>query len=746
MGGLPQGFSEEKEMQGNQAVPTNANLRLILEGAIAAKGRKQKERGDLELDLMLRNGVWQGEAWGFSYDYNTADHYGTAGLLDRDTELKGEVRLTIGADPWVPGSAAKYELQLKRKGQTYEGTYRGVFGERPITGKVSGSLRSPYPSVPSPDFRPPTAGEHPRLIFRASDLERIRQRAETAWGNAILERLRERLQQEIVYTGDYGSNSAYFAAGQGFLYLLTGDMSALALAKAITEETMSKPPSRKGHQYAFSHPLLGLALAYDFCYSGWEPGFQEKVATYLEATSALVIAGRGNGFNHSPGSNWVARTRGGAGVALLAIRGDRGASAEVERLYKICERSAARYFTFGIGEHGSGAEGDGYHVESMEMLLPFLQASQTVRGTDLTTGDIGQGAAWTLPHYALRSFAQDNEPKIHRYGRHGDASRVTPSSLFCLGIASVPSVYRPAVRDFIDRFWGLAGDRTFGVESPHLAPYILALYPDTVEPADYRAVLPRAIEDKRKGFYIFRSGEFVATLYAKTDSSYGWNFPEAGTFRLFGFDTDWVVRAGYGPRDAENVVLIRAEDAEGKGQGRVLFYEAQPDGSGTVSLDLSTAHGQDILLRKNQGKDQNDIGIRSQRAFSVDYSGKSGAPVLIVLADKVTGGKEQIWLLHTKGNNVRQEGQAFVIEGNSGATLRATFIEPSPVRLQIRPNEKEVTTIEARSDAPKSAEFIVVLTIQQGTAPLVTGEGQGKNRVVRVGEQEIRLNLSAFNI
>lgn len=716
----------------NTDYPANGDLRLVLEGAIAAKGRTQKERGNLELDLMRRNTLWQPEAWGFSYDYNTADHYGTAGLLEREDRVTGEVRLTIGADPWVPGDAARYSLQLKRNGRQFTGTYKGVFGERAVEGRVSGTLKEPYPAVTPAEFVPVQAGEHPRLVFRKTEADRVRQRIQTEWGAAMVERLRERLTREIIYTGDYGSNAAYFAAGNAFLHFLTGEPEALTAARTITEKVMQSPPSKGGHQYAFSHPLLGLALAYDFCYDAWDAAFREQVARYLEATSALVIAGRGKGFNHSPGSNWVARTRGGAGVALLAIRGDRGASEEVERLYRVCERSAARFFVFGAGEHGFGGEGDGYHVESMEMMLPLVHAARTVRGVDLTAGEIGQAAAWTLPLFALRSFPQDGEPHLHRYGRHGEASRRTPSSLFCLGVSAVRTAHLPAIYDFIQRFWGMGGDRTFGIESPHHAAFVLPLYPETVTPEDYRAVLPRVLRDERKGFFVFRSGDFVTTLYAKTDPSYGWNFPEAGTFRIHGLETDWVVRAGVGPRESENITLVRAPEVSGGGLGRVLLFEAKPDGSGAVTMDLAEAH--------RQGKERKDVGIRSERAFSVDYSGVSGAPALFVLADRVRGGSERVWLLHTMGDAVRQEAQGFTIEGKDGATLRATFIEPAPVRLLIRPNEENraITTIEARNDSTQAAQFVVVMTVQKGNAPEVTVQGTGKNRIVRVGTQEIR--------
>ena len=50
----------------------------------------------------------------------------------------------------------------------------------------------PWPA-PVKGFVPPEPGEHPRLLFRRSDLPQLRKRAQTPEGKAILKRLREQL-------------------------------------------------------------------------------------------------------------------------------------------------------------------------------------------------------------------------------------------------------------------------------------------------------------------------------------------------------------------------------------------------------------------------------------------------------------------------------------------------------------------------------------------------------------------------
>ena len=44
-----------------------------------------------------------------------------------------------------------------------------------------------------PGFVPPAADEHPRLFFRPADVARLRERAQTPEGQAILKRLRATL-------------------------------------------------------------------------------------------------------------------------------------------------------------------------------------------------------------------------------------------------------------------------------------------------------------------------------------------------------------------------------------------------------------------------------------------------------------------------------------------------------------------------------------------------------------------------
>jgi len=88
--------------------------------------------------------------------------------------------------------------------------------------------------------------------------------------------------------------------------------------------------------------------------------------------------------SYPPESNHFGSYIGGAGIALLAIRGDAGADAErVERYLETIERQAIRLMTEGFGDHGFFAEGHGpSHMAANPAFVPFLQAAHVAWGKD----------------------------------------------------------------------------------------------------------------------------------------------------------------------------------------------------------------------------------------------------------------------------------------------------------------------------------------------------------------------------
>jgi hypothetical protein len=136
----------------------------------------------------------------------------------------------------------------------------------------------PWP-VPVADFAPPKPGEHPRLLFRKSDLAELKRRAATPEGQAILKRLRFLLNggegqsmpaakrpvdapygdksQEILLPE--GAYSIGHAAGYGLLYQLTGDQKYADLGKQCFEWAFQGVRDRDGKgRYSWKTPSGAL--------------------------------------------------------------------------------------------------------------------------------------------------------------------------------------------------------------------------------------------------------------------------------------------------------------------------------------------------------------------------------------------------------------------------------------------------------------------------------------------------------
>ena len=91
-------------------------------------------------------------------------------------------------------------------------------------------------------------------------------------------------------------------------------------------------------------------------------------------------------------------------------------------------------------------------------------------------------------------------------------------------------------------------------------------------------------------------------------------------------------------------------------------------------------------------------------------SGKSGAPCLLAIADKIRGGKSKVWvwqLGQAAGKNPVNDLSRTQVEGNTftmakgDATLRGTFISPSPVKLTAEVREKSMVGGAASVAAPQ---------------------------------------------
>ncbi|NER33383.1 MAG: hypothetical protein F6J93_04845 [Oscillatoria sp. SIO1A7] len=713
------------------------DVSIALEGGLWKQSSLGVAPRDITLDLVCQKQRCDSRLWAYAPEFNQADHYGTVEVRGYDNNKWSlQVKITVNPDPWTPlAGEANYTIELQQDRDYLIGSYSGVFNSQQVSGKARGSINPHWPRF-ALGHEPVSPGEHPRLIFRQHQIPLLRQKAKTDRGQAILAQLRATLAKEIDYDG-FVPTGGYHAAGHCFLSLLNEDRKAAETARQIVENSINQPGSRL---LEHSTIVAGVALAYDLCYFAWNQERRQKITDWLAQEAVKLIEGMPDrGWNPNPASNWNARARGAAGLAALAIlhepissdacvitESEGGSLSQLcpdsEQLLAIAVRNVKRYLKIGLGDRAFGSEGDHYASEPWILtIIPFLQAYKNVMGLDLVKGS---SAEWFLPHYVMRLAGKGSNLDLPTYGRHRSGPA---NSLFAIGLGIVPERLLPGVMWFFNRNLGWQGDRTFGIQLPHEAAFVLAGYREDLVPRNPAAIFGRVLVDEQKGFYQFRnqwqdSQDFLATIYLKREALRGsWSFPEAGSFRIWGLGDRWAAGPYNGKRENENVVLV--PDTPAWGDAQPTFFQAFSDGSGVVSMRMDNVY---------RDKGLPPAGIESLRSFAVDYSGASGTPGLFVVVDRFTGDRgDKTWVMHTEGD-VSTEGQSFTIRGASGATMRSTFVTPAKVDIAFEKGKNGGTILATGGD-----EFFVVMTVQKEKAPDIRISGTGLDAKVRVGDRTI---------
>ncbi len=260
------------------------------------------------VNLRRTDGVWE-RIWGTAGNYNRKEHFGR--VVDErisDEDMRFELSLTIQGDPWVPGGRLTCVAELeKQKDGTFAGTYEGKIRDIPIKGEVTAIV----PDLGPLHHEPAKPGEHPRLLFRASDLPALREKAKTPFGKLAVAQMND--------------SAANFA----MRYALTGEKQ---YAREAAERVKAIIPDRddgdkRVRSRWWSWRIEQAAIAYDLCYHVWDEDFRKEVADYLNEAANTILYNRGvldnhiswnYGGSHAPTMLWS------PGVAALAIAGEKG--------------------------------------------------------------------------------------------------------------------------------------------------------------------------------------------------------------------------------------------------------------------------------------------------------------------------------------------------------------------------------------------------------------------------------------
>jgi hypothetical protein len=304
--------------------PLEGKISIVLNGALFQNrildGKPYKGPPvPLYLETVHEDGQWQ-IIIGNAPSFNRGHHRGR--VLNSQLALQHvdlTIEMNINSDLWVPGGRAVYEIGLRRVGNgKYEGTFTGMFRGKRMTGKSSAErVEVPQPAA---GFVPFKNDEHPRILFRKSDIPTLKEKAKAPTGRLAMDKIRSEDKN---------------ATALGVMYQFTGDKSyakkAIPLVRAKTKERGAGAFST-GH--IWGERLAYVALAYDLCKDAWDEEFIGEVQHYLNwITERLIFRPRSvsSKVNWSPNSNYHAWLRGGAGIGSLALVGDRGSKPQRPR-------------------------------------------------------------------------------------------------------------------------------------------------------------------------------------------------------------------------------------------------------------------------------------------------------------------------------------------------------------------------------------------------------------------------------
>jgi hypothetical protein len=444
------------------------------------------------------------------------------------------------------------------------------------------------------------------------------------------------------------------------------------------------------------------------------------------------------------------------------------------------------HFREGVGT--GGAQSVAWHNLAM-LPAAYAAAYRTAFGVDVS------------PHPDITHFVP-RRIFAHIYPQEGDPFFLSVNGpdgvnndYFAFHFPIVPDDWKPVTLWAWQKFLGFDDANatpekllTGEVDSTYSRTFVN--YPLDMKPKSPKSTLPLTWEAPTYGYFGFRNsydGEqsFLVQVYGRCHSPHSYSVPNAGNFVIWGLGHTWACSMPslrlHNQRAFANVVLLPDDETNENALGRVLYAEAGKDGSGAVTFDLGDLYAAANADRKGRPMDLyekygnvpiesafKESGITGLRSFAVDYSGKSGAPCLFVVADKINGGNQKLWMWRLEDQVIDEKTQAVLepgdleyttVDGNTvtltrpdGTSMRLTFVSPDKLELKAEKRNIVYTKtynrgkgimsapgIYARTDA-KDAEFFVVATIQRGDPPPVKVSGKGLKSTLTVGKQRIRFN------
>lgn len=494
-------------------------------------------------------------------------------------------------------------------------------------------------------------------------------------------------------------------------------------------------------------------------------------------------------------ATWLAKAKRERAHAEAVAKVDTADKADIKARdwFAVGQQCAEGWVVRALGDNGWNAEGEAYTQHSFRQVLLFSHAVRNAMGRDMAAG---RALPAIYPMYVAKTVFGPDGASMPSYGPGGGPLGVDN---WARGFGLVEDKYRQVCLAAWDRTQALADTDKFksiyGLTSELdacSAAFRFVNHPGVPSTQnDPSVVIPKTMVDTEKSGFCFRNGwrgadDSVATVLAEpTEPNQSWEGPDQGDIRWIALGADWAERGipwgnGVSTRGKDkktgeypcmrglgSIVQVPGYKLEVDRPGpkdrsprcRLLSSDLTQEGSGVVTMDLSGFYlgVEDEEYKAPDGSTKTrkvgkDVGIKAIRSVAVDHSGSSGAPALMAVADKLTGspGGETWQFCTLPENKVTFAGQTFTISATNGTTLRGTVVAPTTATItsDFGSFVHEINYKGRHNHAPFKRQvvkvngagsfFLVVMTVQRGEAPVVTGDAA--KATATVGKRTIRFS------
>lgn len=526
-----------------------------------------------------------------------------------------------------------------------------------------------------------TKALHPRGIIGASELPALRAKIKKEPFKAMYEnllRVAERQQgQQINRLYDPYADGDLLGV-QAYLYLLTGDQgwadrAWVSAERVLGDSTYFNSPLSRGLTRA--RLLQKMALAYDFCYSGWTEQQRSQANDRLFSVMFSVNANMGHEANYAIESNWMG-VRYGSVILASYVWDHDGSSAERSPALPLRWDATKRlqdHLEKVIFANGWNGESMSYHVYGWTFVGPALLAlKKNSKGFDLA--DFVPETVNTLQGLMTSTVAIEHKAGVS--GIQADLSdddlMFTTDGLLGMAFNLYPAEQHAALRWMHDY---LIQAESYAANDDGDLFYSILYYPDTLEKQNPAEIGWLTYHDPDQGIVITRNrfqdeNDIVVTYNAKATKIKGHTGPDINTFRIIGTGVPWVIGAGRTGLTAGQTNLFPApeETAEKTDHrfGKLHDYQFFKDGQGGYAIGSGSC-----------------VGTQDhRRILHTSFDPASQADAVIVVVDHSSNGRR--WRINTpEFNQLETNPQGYVLSAPNGSSMRVQFMQNSgPLQLE----------------------------------------------------------------